>query len=112
MKRKGLRKGAPGEALVAPGEGRRGQEGQIGYLLRQAQGAFRQAGDAALAETGLTLPQYGVLSWLVVSVTDHPLRLRSVCTRSANLDCSSAIARPPTGYRPRSRQRGPAVSLH
>jgi DNA-binding MarR family transcriptional regulator len=66
MKRKGLRKGAPGEALVAPGEGRRGQEGHIGYLLRQAQGAFRQAGDAALAETGLTLPQYGVLSWLVI----------------------------------------------
>jgi DNA-binding MarR family transcriptional regulator len=66
MKRKGPRNGAPGEALVPPGEGRRGQEGHIGYLLRQAQGAFRQAGDAALAETGLTLPQYGVLSWLVI----------------------------------------------
>lgn len=53
-------------ADAAPGEGRRGPEGHIGYLLRQAQGAFRHAGDAALAETSLTLPQYGVLSWLMI----------------------------------------------
>ena len=67
MKRKGgLAKDGQDAASVSPGEGRRGQEGHIGYLLRQAQGAFRQAGDAALAEIGLTLPQYGVLSWLVI----------------------------------------------
>lgn len=63
-KRKPQSERAPPRA--PPGEGRRGQEGHIGYLLRQAQGAFRAAGDAALADTGLTLPQYGVLSWLVI----------------------------------------------
>jgi len=67
MKRKGGPvKSGQDAALVPPGEGRRGKEGHIGYLLRQAQGAFRQAGDTALAEIGLTLPQYGVLSWLVI----------------------------------------------
>ena len=49
---------------AAPGEGRRGAEGHIGYLLRQAQAAFRLAGDAALAELGLTLPQFGLLTLL------------------------------------------------
>jgi DNA-binding MarR family transcriptional regulator len=49
---------------LAPGEGPRGASGHIGYLLRQAQGAFRQAGDAALAELGLTLPQFGLLTLL------------------------------------------------
>jgi DNA-binding MarR family transcriptional regulator len=46
----------------APGEGARGAGGHIGYLLRQAQAAFRIAGDAALAELGLTLPQFGLLT--------------------------------------------------
>jgi DNA-binding MarR family transcriptional regulator len=52
---------APG-ADTAPGEGARGAEGHIGYLLRQAQAAFRQAGDAALADLGLTLPQFSLLT--------------------------------------------------
>lgn len=45
-----------------PGEGPRGAEGHLGYLLRQAQAAFRQAGDAALADLGLTLPQFALLA--------------------------------------------------
>jgi DNA-binding MarR family transcriptional regulator len=49
-------------AEAAPGEGARGAEGHIGYLLRQAQAAFRQAGDAALAELALTLPQFTLLT--------------------------------------------------
>jgi DNA-binding MarR family transcriptional regulator len=49
---------------LAPGEGPRGAKGHIGYLLRQAQGAFRQAGDAALAELKLTLPQFALLTLL------------------------------------------------
>jgi len=49
-------------AEAAPGEGARGAEGHIGYLLRQAQAAFRQAGDAALAVLGLTLPQFTLLT--------------------------------------------------
>ncbi len=46
----------------SPGEGPRGAEGHLGYLLRQAQAAFRQAGDAALADLGLTLPQFALLA--------------------------------------------------
>ena len=45
-----------------PGEGRRGASGHLGYLLRQAQSAFRQAGDEALAELALTLPQFSLLT--------------------------------------------------
>jgi len=48
--------------VPAPGEGRRGAEGHLGYLLRQAQAAFRQAGDTALADLGLTLPQFALLT--------------------------------------------------
>ena len=46
----------------APGEGARGEAGHLGYLLRQAQAAFRQAGDAALADLGLTLAQFALLT--------------------------------------------------
>ncbi len=49
-------------AATSPGEGARGASGHLGYLLRQAQAAFRQAGDAALADLGLTLPQFALLT--------------------------------------------------
>jgi DNA-binding MarR family transcriptional regulator len=51
-------------AVPAAGEGRRGTEGHIAYLLRQAQAAARLAHDAALAEAGLTTPQFLVLNLL------------------------------------------------
>lgn len=63
MKRK-RPKTAADAAPPAPGEGRRGEAGHIGYLLRQAQAAFRLAGDAALAELGLTLSQFGLMTLL------------------------------------------------
>jgi DNA-binding MarR family transcriptional regulator len=44
------------------GEGFRGPDGRIGYLLRQAHQAFRAAVQAGLAPLGLTFPQYSVLS--------------------------------------------------
>ena len=44
------------------GEGFRGPNGRVGYLLRQAHQAFRVAAHAELAELGLTLAQYSVLS--------------------------------------------------
>jgi len=46
------------------GEGKRGREGHIGYLLRQAQAAVRLAMDAAFADLGLTSPQFLVLNVL------------------------------------------------
>jgi DNA-binding MarR family transcriptional regulator len=103
MKRKGGPAGTGQAALVPPGEGRRGQEGHIGYLLRQAQGAFRQAGDTALAEIGLTLPQYGVLSWLVIQgpLSGAALARLSMQTPQTldavikNLERSGLVARTP-----------------
>jgi DNA-binding MarR family transcriptional regulator len=48
--------------MTAIGEGFRGPEGRVGYLLRQAHQAFRVAAQADLGALGLTLPQYSVLS--------------------------------------------------
>ena len=103
MKRKGKEEEGGRAPLVPPGEGRRGQEGHIGYLLRQAQGAFRLAGDAALADTGLTLPQYGVLSWLVIegALSGAELARLSVQTPQTldsvikNLERNGLVARTP-----------------
>jgi DNA-binding MarR family transcriptional regulator len=50
--------------VPAIGEGFRGVEGRIGYLLRQASHAFGSAMDAALRPHGLNAPQYAVLSVL------------------------------------------------
>jgi DNA-binding MarR family transcriptional regulator len=47
------------------GEGKRGQDGHIGYLLRQAQVAHRQRMERALSTVGLTPPQFAVLTMLV-----------------------------------------------
>jgi DNA-binding MarR family transcriptional regulator len=48
----------------AAGEGRRGDQGHIAYLLRQAQAAVRYALDARLAAAGMTSPQFLVLNLL------------------------------------------------
>jgi len=47
-----------------PGEGKRGEQGYLAYLLRQAQGATRLAMERALAELGVTPPQFVVLTML------------------------------------------------
>ncbi|TFW03196.1 MarR family transcriptional regulator [Oxalobacteraceae bacterium OM1] len=51
-------------SIPAIGEGKRGVEGHIGYLLRQAHSAHRISMEKALAETGMTLPQFSVLTML------------------------------------------------
>jgi DNA-binding MarR family transcriptional regulator len=48
------------------GEGFRGPDGAVGYLLRQAQLTLRGALDQALRDLGITTPQYSVLSVLDV----------------------------------------------
>jgi DNA-binding MarR family transcriptional regulator len=47
-----------------PGEGKRGEDGYTGYLLRQAQGAARLTLERALSELGVTPPQFLVLTML------------------------------------------------
>jgi DNA-binding MarR family transcriptional regulator len=63
------KKSAPHPALAAmrpppPGEGKRGEQGYLAYLLRQAQAATRLAMERALADLGVTSPQFLVLTML------------------------------------------------
>ena len=74
MPRKALRKTAarsknalgktPQGVLPPPGEGKRGEQGYLAYLLRQAQGATRLAMERSLADLGVTSPQFVVLTML------------------------------------------------
>src|SRR6202012_5720981 len=47
-----------------PGSGKRGEDGHIAYLLRQAQAATRLTMDRTLADLGVTMPQFVVLTML------------------------------------------------
>jgi DNA-binding MarR family transcriptional regulator len=47
--------------IPAVGEGKRGSEGYLAYLLRQANAATRRGLDRALAELNVTSPQFMVL---------------------------------------------------
>jgi DNA-binding MarR family transcriptional regulator len=51
---------------VRLGEGFRGPDGAVGYVLRQAQLTLRRALDTALRELGITTPQFSLLSVLEV----------------------------------------------
>ena len=59
-----MSKRTPSRAPPSVGAGKRGPDGHIGYLLRQATAAMRLAHDEALAEVGLTTPQFLVLNLL------------------------------------------------
>ena len=48
--------------LPAIGEGKRGERGYLGYLLRQAHAASRLAMERTLADLGVTSPQFMVLT--------------------------------------------------
>jgi DNA-binding MarR family transcriptional regulator len=50
--------------LPPPGQGKRGEAGYFGYLLRQAAAAARLRLERALAELGATPPQFLVLTML------------------------------------------------
>jgi len=52
------------QRVPPPGEGKRGEQGYLAYLLRQAQAATRLAMERALAELGVTPPQFVVLTML------------------------------------------------
>jgi len=56
----------PSAAIVPPrpGQGKRGEQGYLAYLLRQAQAATRLTMERALAQVGVTPPQFVVLTML------------------------------------------------
>ena len=66
---RGRKKSAEHPALAGvrpppPGQGKRGEKGYLAYLLRQAQGAARLTLERALADLGVTPPQFVVLTML------------------------------------------------
>lgn len=63
------KKSAPAADLAGvrpppPGQGKRGEKGYLAYLLRQAQAATRLTMERALADIGVTPPQFVVLTML------------------------------------------------
>jgi DNA-binding MarR family transcriptional regulator len=51
-------------AVPRPGEGKRGPEGHLGYLVRQANSAVRAAMEKVLADLDATPPQFTVLTMI------------------------------------------------
>lgn len=92
-----------GPAVPSPGEGKRGEDGHLGYLLRQAAGAHRNRVEKALTEFGVTSPQFSVLTMLTaypgLSNADLArlalLTPQTVSVIIANLEKAGLIARRP-----------------
>ncbi|SER08945.1 DNA-binding transcriptional regulator, MarR family [Faunimonas pinastri] len=94
------------------GEGKRGEGGYLGYLLRQAAAAYRNRAERALSDLGLTQPQFSVLTM----VTAYPglsnadvARLSLLTPQTANvivvnLEKSGAIRRTPHAVHGRIQQ--------
>ncbi|MDQ0347392.1 MarR family winged helix-turn-helix transcriptional regulator [Ancylobacter vacuolatus] len=55
---------SPDAVLPAPGEGKRGADGHLGYLLRQAAHVHRQRVEAVLGDLDLTSAQFSALVML------------------------------------------------
>lgn len=51
-------------SIPRPGEGKRGPEGHLGYLVRQANVAVRSAMEKVLADLDVTVPQFAVLTMI------------------------------------------------
>jgi DNA-binding MarR family transcriptional regulator len=94
------------------GEGKRGENGYLGYVLRQAAGAYRHRVERALADLRVTPPQFFVLTMLAgypgISNADLArltlLTPQTVSTIVANLERAGAIARQPHHYHGRIQQ--------
>ena len=65
MKYKNSDNGRKPATVPRPGEGKRGPEGHLGYLVRQASVAVRAAREKALADIEITPPQFSVLTMIV-----------------------------------------------
>ena len=98
-----MRKPRPPPRLPEPGEGKRGEAGYLGYLLRQAAGAYRLRLERALADIEVTPPQFSVLTMLAAypghSNADLArlalLTPQTVSVIIANLERAGAVVRRP-----------------
>ncbi|RUU11706.1 MarR family transcriptional regulator [Mesorhizobium sp. USDA-HM6] len=59
-----MRKPKSSPGIPAPGEGKRGEQGYLGYLLRQAAGSYRLRVERALDDFGVTQAQFATLTML------------------------------------------------
>ena len=104
----------PKPIIPQVGEGKRGENGYLGYLLRQAAGAYRHRVERALADLRVTPPQFSVLTMLAaypgISNADLArlalLTPQTVSTIVANLERAGAIVRQPHHYHGRIQQIG------
>jgi len=98
-----MHKTAKTEVTTIPGvgQGKRGIDGHVGYLLRQAHSAHRARMEKALAADGVTLPQFSVLVMLAAypGASGAELARLSMLTPQtmnvilSNLERDGAIAR-------------------
>jgi DNA-binding MarR family transcriptional regulator len=88
-------------AVPRPGEGKRGEAGHLGYLLRQAATAHRVRMERALADLGVTPPQFAVMTMLAAypGASNADLARTSLLTPQtvsvivANLEKAGTLAR-------------------
>jgi DNA-binding MarR family transcriptional regulator len=89
--------------IPEPGEGKRGKNGHLGYLLRQAAAGFRQRLDEALSDLNMTPPQFAVLT-MISAYPGHSgadlarvalLTPQTLSLIIANLERAGAITRRP-----------------
>lgn len=98
--------------VPAVGVGKRGEQGHIGYLLRQAHAAHRLRMERALAGLEVTLPQFSVLTMLVAypGASGADLARLSLLTPQtmsvivANLERGGAVSRRPHAVHGRIQQ--------
>lgn len=94
------------------GQGKRGEEGHFGYLLRQAGVAFRARMDRALVDLGVTPPQFAVLTMVAAypGLSNADLARLSLLTPQTvsvivgNLKRSGAVASHPHAVHGRIQQ--------
>lgn len=106
-----MRKRSTSISVPAAGEGKRGEQGHLGYLLRQAAGAFRTRMERALADLGVTQAQFAVLTMVAAypGVSNADLARLSLLTPQtvsvivANLKRSGALASKPHAVHGRIR---------
>ena len=99
-------------ALPLPGEGKRGEDGHVAYLLRQAAVAFRTRMERTLADLSVTQPQFAVLTMVAAypGLSNADLARLSLLTPQTcsvivgNLKKSGALVSRPHAVHGRIRQ--------
>jgi len=108
----GKGQGVPGFGLPRPGEGKRGEEGYVGYLLRQAAGAYRNRCERDLKDLGITTAQFTVMT-MIAAYPGHSgadlarialLTPQTVSVIIANLEKSGLVSRSPHAVHGRIQQ--------